>query len=162
MAKKETAMSSFESMITRDLGDMKEPKDTIPSGEWVLRCQSAKLTENEEYDPSDNTKDYQGIVQISHVPVEAKANVDEDSLEDGDWRGVPIFTRLYLRTDRDVYDVRGIILGHGISMEGRGLQDGIDLIKTRQTVASVGLKTFKRRDGSSGKSNTLTNFRAVD
>jgi len=152
-------VSKYEDMMKRDLGGLGEPKDTIPSGDWVLRCQSARNTENEDFDEDDGQNDHVSVVQFSHVPVRPHANVDEDAVETGEWRGVPIFTRRNIKTDRDLFDVKQIIEGHGISTEGRSLDDAIALMRTRETVATAGLRTFKRRTGETGKANTLSNFR---
>jgi len=155
-------MSNYEKLMNTDLGAMEEPKDVIPSGEWVLRCQAARESENEEYDESDPKNDALSIAKFTHVPVEPYSNVDLDAVEDGSWRGVPLFTTRYIKTERDLYQVREIVAGHGISLEGRTLTEAVDLMKNRTVLATVGLKTYKRRDGTMGKSNTLTNFRVVE
>lgn len=155
-------MSNYEKLMNTDLGGMEEPKDIIPSGEWILRCQAARETENEEYDENDPKNDALSIAKFTHVPVEPHSNVDLDAVEDGSWRGVPLFTTRYIKTERDLYQVREIVAGHGISLEGRKLTDAVDLMKTRLTLATVTLKTYKRRDGTTAKSNVLTNFRVVE
>ena len=98
MAKKEQTVSKYEEMMKADVGDLEEPKDTIPGGDWVLRCQSAKETENEDYDPTDNDNQHVSIVKLSHVPVEPHGNYDDNAIEAGEWRGVPLFTTRYVKT----------------------------------------------------------------
>jgi len=138
------------------------PKDTIPGGDWVLRCQSAKETENEEYNPKDEDNEHVSVVKLSHVPVEPHGNYDASAIEAGDWRGVPLFTTRYIKTTRDEYEVRQTIKGHGISMEDRTLVEGLGLVRGRSSLVTVGLKTIKRRDGNTAIINTLTNFRPVE
>jgi hypothetical protein len=156
-------MSNYEKLMNTDLGAMEEPKDVIPSGEWVLRCQAARENENENYDEDDPKNDALSIVKFTHVPVEPFSNVDMDAVGDGTWRGVPLFTTRYIKTDRDLYQVREVVAAHGISIEGRTLNDAVELMKGKQVLATIGLKTYKRRgDGETVKTNTLTNFRVVE
>ena len=155
-------MSNYETLMNTDLGTMEQPKDTIPSGEWILRCNAARENENEEYDENDPRNDALSIVKFTHVPVEPHSNFDSDKVAEGDWRGVPLFTTRYIKTQRDLYSAREIVAAHGVSLEGRTLTDAIDLTKNRTVLVTVGLKT--RRDTRSGRMvpvNVLSNFRSV-
>ena len=154
-------MSAYEALMNKDLGAMEKPEETIPTGEWVLRCTAAKETENDEHDPNDPKNDHLSIVTFTHTPVEPTANFDEERVAEGTWRGVPLFTRRYIKTDRDLYGVREIIEAHGLSLEGRTLTDVVTLIRGKSVGVTVGLRSFPRRDGSTGKANTLSNFHLV-
>ncbi len=162
MAKKEPTVSNYEKLMNTDLGSMEEPKDVIPSGEWILRCTAARETKNEEYDANDSKNDALSIARFTHTPVEPHSNYDIEKVEDGSWRGVPMFTTRYIKTERDLYGVRDIVAAHGISLEGRTLTDAVELMRNRTVLVTIGLKTYKRRDGTQGRANTLTNFRVVE
>lgn len=147
---------SYEQMLRTSMAEVKEP-GRLPSGKWVLRCVGAKNTPNDDREKAD---DPLGTVLLTHVPVAPR---DEDAggpgtetVQGGEWRGKRIFTRFNIRDMSDLFQVRQIVEGHGISAEN-SLEEGLEKMRGRSVEAAVGLRTYKSR-GETRIENTLTNF----
>lgn len=151
---------SVEALLKTKIEDVKEPSQ-LASGEWELRCGGGSYKDNEDYD-ADDANSARGMINFMFVPVKPIANVDAETVADGAWRGRTVFKRFYVRGNDDLYEVGKVIGALGVSTEGRDFIDALSLCKNRSAVASVGLRTFKRRDGTGGKENTLTDFRPAN
>lgn len=158
MSKHESESRTVD-LMRRKASEVKEPAD-LPSGDWEVRCGSCKIVRNEEHEPED-ANSHQYVVNFMFVPVKPVANVDEDAVADGSWRGKTLFKRFYLRGDADLWEMNKVFTGLGIDLDGRDdyQNELAPLAKNRTAVVTVGLRTFKRRDGTTGKENTLTDFR---
>lgn len=150
---------SVEALLRTKIEDVKEPSP-LPPGEWELRCGGASFKDNEEYDASD-ANSARGVVNMMFVPVKPLSNYEPDAVADGAWRGRTSFKRFYIRGADDLYEVGKALTGLGISTEGRDFIEALTLCKNRSTIASVGLRTYKGRDGTMRKETTLTDFRAA-
>lgn len=146
-------MTTYSELVKTRLEEVKD-SEPLPSGEWEFRCNSAKIRENEDYDP-DAENAFVGTINIGAVPVQpvtAEPQSDE-------WRGQTVFKRIYIRGAADLIELRKMAEGMGVAYEGRDLDDVLAVMKNRRFIAAVGLRTFKRRDGTTGKENTLTGYR---
>ena len=146
-----------ENLMKKRADEVKEPAE-LPSGDWELRCAGGKYNENEDYDP-DNANSARYIANLMFVPVKPVANVEEDLVADGAWRGKTLFKRFYIRGDADLWELNKVFSGLGIDISGRDYDELFAVAKNRTGVATIGLRTFKRRTGETGKENTLTDFR---
>jgi hypothetical protein len=147
-----------ENLMKRTASEVKEPEELV-SGDWELRCGGGRYKVNDEFDEDDvNSARY--IANLMFVPIKPVGNIaDPDRVAAGDWRGKTIFKRFYIRGDADLYELNKVFTGLGLSLEGRDYDDLFPLAKNKTAVVTVGLRTFKRRDGTLGKENTLTDFR---
>lgn len=151
---------TYEAYMRKQLDDVKPPTN-LASGEWIFRCAGATSKPNDDYDPED-ANGYLFGINFALVPVEPYANVDLDLVADGSWRGKRHFKSVYVRGDAEVDEAKKIIAGFGVNTEGRDLADGLELVKNRTAIVSVGLRTFKnKRTGETEQANTYANFRPV-
>lgn len=149
-------MTTYSNLMRTRLEDVKDP-EPLPSGEWEFRCTFAKSKENENYDEADDNG-YVASINVGVVPVQPVGFTPDND----EWRGQTVFKRIYVRGSADLVDLRNMAEGMGMSIEGRDIDEALSLFKDRRFVAAVGLKTFKRRDGTTGKENTLTGYRPVE
>lgn len=150
-----------ENLMKRKAEEVKEPTPW-PSGDWEIRCNGGKYVENEEFDPDeapDRFSNPRYRANLAFVPVKPVANVDADAVAEGTWRGRTVFVRFGIAGEADLYELNKVFSGLGLSLEGRDYDDLFPMVKGRTGIVTVGLKTFKRRDGTIGKENTLTDFR---
>lgn len=149
-------MSAYSDVMKTRLEDVKDP-EPLPSGEWEFRCNSAKIKENEDYDP-EASNSYVASINVGVVPVQPVGHTPETD----EWRGQTVFKRIYVRGAADLLDIRRMTEAMGLSYEGRDIEDVLPLMKDQRFIAAVGLRSFTRRDGTSGKDNTLSGYRPVE
>ena len=149
-------------LMKRKAEEVREPEE-LPSGDWELRCTGGTSKENEDFDPDqpmDRFTNPQYRVFLGFVPVRPVGNIsDPDRIADGAWRGARLLYRDGIAGDTELWNLNKIFVGLGLSIEGRDYDDLFPLAKNRTAIVTVGLRTFRRRDGTSGKENTLTDFR---
>lgn len=150
-------MSTFQTVMKTRLEDVRDP-EPLPSGEWELRCNAAKITENDNYDPEDDRNSHVATINVALVPVQPVGHEPEGD----DWRGQTVFKRIYVRGGGDLLAIRQMSEAMGLAYEGRDIEDVLPLMKNQRLIASVGLQTFKRKDGTTGKANTVSGFRPTE
>lgn len=155
---------SVQDIMKRKAEDVKEPEN-LPPADWEFRCIAAKMGENEDFDEEEPVDRFRNPTHKGHftfVPVKPVGNLakeDEAAVQGGAWRGKTLFHRFGIAGDADLWELNKVFTGLGISLEGRGYEDLIPLAKNRTTIATVGLRSFKRRDGTPAIDNTLSDFR---
>jgi len=149
-------VTSYSTLMKTRLEDVKDP-EPLSSGEWEFRCNSAKAKENEDYDPFDDNG-FAATINIGCVPVQPVGHTPDTD----EWRGQTVFKRIFVRGAADLLDLRRMAEAMGLSIEGRDIDDVLPLLVNQRFIASVGLRTFKRRDGTTGKENTLTGYRPTE
>lgn len=146
--------TAYADLMRTRMDEVRDP-EPLDSGEWEFRCTSAKSKENADYDPEDEKNGYVAIVNIATVPVQPIGHTPDGD----DWRGQTIFKRIFVKSNGDLVDLRRMAEAMGIAVEGREFEEQLALMKNRRFVASVGLRTYQRRDGTTGKENTLSGYR---
>jgi hypothetical protein len=151
-----------ENLMKRTASEVKEPEELTP-GDWEMRCTGGRYKENEDFDADkapDRFSNPRYRAHLAFVPVKAVGNVsDPEKVAEGTWRGKTVFARFGIASDADLWDLNKIFVGLGLSLEDRDYDDLFPLAKDKTAIVTVGLRTFKRRDGVQGKENTLTDFR---
>lgn len=146
--------NAFTTLMKTRMDEVRDP-EPLDSGEWEFRCTSAKSKENDNYDPEDDKNQYIATVNVALVPVQP---IGHEPTGD-DWRGQTVFKRAFVKGNGDLVDFRRMAEAMGIAVEGREFEDQLQLMKNRRFIASVGLRTYTRRDGTTGKENTLSSYR---
>lgn len=151
-----------ENLMKRTASEVTEPEEVVP-GDWELRCTGGRYKPNDDYDDDkepDRFSNPRFRAHLSFVPVKPVANItDPERVAEGAWRGKSLFMRFGIVGNDDLWELNKVFKGLGLNLDGRDYDDLFPLAKGKTAVVTIGLRTFKRRDGTQAKENTLTDFR---
>lgn len=154
MSKSQT--KSFDEMSTEELlntamDDIPEPA-LVPAGRWVLRCQASKVLLPRE------GESFKYAYFLMHTPVLA-VEADAALVAEGKWRGAAIFSRVAITSARDHANAKRLFEAHGLSTDGRNPNAIAEVAKGSFVEASVGIRSYERRDGTTVTENTVSAYR---
>jgi len=127
----------------------------LPVGTWGLRCKSASFKPAKEEGKSDT-------ILVVYEAFEPSEDVSPDALEalgsNYDYTMLPIFHRIWIKSEADLDKFRGFLLKHGINCDDYATpMDAMKALKGTTVLGYLQQSTFKDKT-----ENTVASFTAAD
>lgn len=150
-------MSDYSDIANLSWDNIQEPK-VLPVGSYLLRLSNAVFQPAKDADKSP-------VVMFVHTPKEAMSDVDADEIDalgDGyDISENKLFTRIFIEDGSSWAKVRAILGKHGVEVTG-DVGESLKKAKGAEVIGYLNQQRFKRKDGTTGESNNVTEFAPVD
>lgn len=149
-------LANHDELLSRGVDAVPEPK-LYPSGTWRLKALSGTVKPK---DDDENVKQ----VTITVIGTEPGEDVDSDELDDADglYEGTRIFVRRNIENGNDEYQLAKLLKAFGFTNDDGPMFECVKNIKGREAFATLGMRSYKNRNGEQVFENTARNFIPVE
>lgn len=149
--------NDYSDIANLSWSEIQEPK-VAPVGSYLLRGSNAVFQPSKE--EGQNPR-----VMFVHTVKEAMDDVSVSELEelgaDYDLTENKVFTTVFIEDGSSWKRVQRILEAHGIETSGKVLDD-LKKVKGADVIGYLEKNSFKRKDGSYGENNQVTEFAKVE
>lgn len=150
-------MSDYANIADLSWDEIQVPKPA-PVGTYLLKGSNAVFQPAKEEGQNP-------IVMFVHTIKEAMDDVNSDELAalgpDYDLTENKVFSRYFIEDGSSWEKVKDILKKHGVSTTGRVLDD-LKKVKGTEVLGYLTVDRFKRKDGTMGENNKVTEFAVVE
>lgn len=150
-------MSDYKDIANLSWSEIQETKP-VPDGTYLLKGSNAVFQPAKEEGQSPT-------VMFVHSLKEAMDDVRSEELkalgDDYDIHENKVFTRIFIEDGSSWMKVKGILEKHGVVLTDN-VEADLKKVKGAEVLGYLTKDKFKRKDGSYGENNKVTEFAAVE